>query len=63
MQKLGNFSELIERLHKSLIGLAKNFAQSFRKHPDRLLRPASFETWVAFEIVRIDFLETDVKIK
>ena len=44
MQGAGSFSALIERLHKSLIVLAKNFAPSFRKRPDRLSRPAAFET-------------------
>ena len=45
-----NVSEVIERLHKSLIGLDKTFAPSFRKRPDRLSIPTAFETWVAFKI-------------
>ena len=54
----GNLSEVIERLHKSLIGMDKTFAPSFRKRPDRLSMPAAFETWVAFKIVRVEFSET-----
>ena len=50
MQGSGNFSEVVERLHNSLIGLDKTFAPSFRKRPDRLSIPAAFETWVAFKI-------------
>ena len=34
----GNFSEVIDRLHKSLIGLDKTFASFFRKRPERLSR-------------------------
>ena len=63
MQGAGSFSALIERLHKSLIVLAKNFAPSFRKRPDRLSKPAAFETWVDFKIIRIEFSETDAKLK
>ena len=46
------FSAVIERLDKSLIGLDKDFAPSFRKHPDKLSRPAAYETLLAFKIVR-----------
>ena len=46
----GNFSEVIERLHKSLIGLDKTFTPSFTKWLDRLSMPAALETWVAFKI-------------
>ena len=48
-----NFSEVIERLHESLIGLDKTFAPSFRKRRDRLSMPTAFEIWVAFKILRI----------
>ena len=51
-----NVSEVIERLHKSLIGLDKTFAPSFRKRPDRLSIPAAFETWVAFK-TELSFLK------
>ena len=33
-------SEVIERLHISVRGLAKTFAPSFIKRPDRLSKPA-----------------------
>ena len=59
----GNFSEVNERLHKSLIGLDKTFAPSFRKRPDRLSMAAAFEAWVTFKIVRAEFFETDAKWK
>ena len=54
----GNISEVIERLHKSLIGLEKTFAPSYRKRPDRLSvdlgvnLPTAFET---FEVVRTKY--------
>ena len=60
---LGNFSEVIERLHKSLIGLDKTFAPSFRNRPDRLSVSAAFETLVAFKIVKTEFPKTDAKWK
>ena len=63
MQRSGDISELIERLQKSLIGLAKNFAPSFRKQPYRLSKPAAFEASVDFKIVRIEFSETYAKLK
>ena len=59
----GNFSEVIERSYKLLIGLDKPFAPSFRKCPDRLSIPDVFETWFAFKIIRIEFSETDAKWK
>ena len=49
LQESGNFSEVIERLHKSLIC----FALSFRKCQDRLWTPAAFETWFAFKMFGI----------
>ena len=63
LQELGNFSDVIERLHKSLKGLDKYFAPSFRKCPDKLSRVAAFETLVAFKIVRIELLDTDAELK
>ena len=35
LQDSENFPEVIERLHKSVIGLPKTFAPSFKKQPDR----------------------------
>ena len=43
-QRSGNFSEFSERSHKSLTGLARNFAPSIRKCPDEQSRLAAFET-------------------
>ena len=40
LQESEFFSEVIERLHISVIGLAKTFAPSFIKRPDRLSKPA-----------------------
>ena len=48
----GNFSEVIERLHKSLSSINRS---------DSLSIAAAFETRVAFKIVRIEFSETDAK--
>ena len=62
MQRSGNFSQLIERLHKSLIDLAKNFALSFRKLPNRTSRQVPFKHWLYFKIVRIVFSEKDAKL-
>ena len=59
----GNFSEVIERFYKLLIGLDKPFAPSFRKCLDRLSIPDVFETWFAFKMIRIEFSETDAKWK
>ena len=55
LQETGSFSEVIERLDQSLIGLDKNFAPSFRKHPEKFSRPAAFQTLVDFKIVRMSF--------
>ena len=44
LQESGSLSMVIDRLHKSLIGLDKDFAPSFRECPDKLLRPVDFET-------------------
>ena len=61
--KLIFLPEVIERLDKSLISFDKSVTLSFRKSPDRLLVLASFESWVALRIVRIEFSETDAKWK
>ena len=73
LQESGDSSQLLKKLDKSLIGLNKNFVPSVRKHPDRRVhplestqisgsRPAALETWVAYKITRIEFLETNDKI-
>ena len=46
LQESGNFPEVIERLHISVIGLAKTFAPSFIKRPDRLSKLAALDTLV-----------------
>ena len=38
--------------------LAKNFAPSFKKQPDRLSKPAAITTLVFFEVVMMELLET-----
>ena len=49
LQESGNFPEVIERLHISVIGLAKIFAPSFKKQPDRLSKPAVLDTLAALD--------------
>ena len=63
LQESGNFPEVIERLHKSVIGLAKTFAPSFKKRPERLSKPAALDTLAFFEIVKTVFLETVARLK
>ena len=58
LQELGNFPGVIERLNKSVIGLAKTFAPSFKKRPDRLSKPAALDTLVIFKIAKMVFSET-----
>ena len=58
LQESGNFPEVIERLNKSVIGLAKTFAPSFKKRPDRLSKPAALDTLVIFKIAKMVFSET-----
>ena len=55
LQESMHFSEVNERIHKSLRIFAKAFAPSFRKHLDKQSRPAAFETSVAFELVGSEF--------
>ena len=44
----GNFPEKIERLYKSVIGLAKTSGPSFKKRSDRLSELAVLDTLVFF---------------
>ena len=46
LRESGNFPKVIERLRKSVLGLAKTFAPSFKKRPDRLSKPAALGTLV-----------------
>ena len=60
----GNVSEeVIQRLHKQVINLAKTFAPSFEKQPDRLSKPPALDTLVFFKIVEMVFLETAAILK
>ena len=52
-----------ERLHKSVIGLAKTFAPSFKKRPDRLSKPPALDTLVFFRIVKMVLSETEARLK
>ena len=49
VQESGNFPEVIERLHNSVIGLANTFAPSFKKRPERLFKLAALDTLVFFK--------------
>ena len=48
---------MIERLHKSVIGLSKTFASSFKKQPDRLSKAAALDTLVFLKIVKMVFIK------
>ena len=45
-------------MNKSVIGLAKTFAPSFKKRPDRLSKPAALDTLAIFKIAKMVFSET-----
>ena len=65
LQESWIFPELIERLHKSVIGLAKSFVSFFKKQQDRLYKSASLDTLVSFIIVddNMVFSETVARLK
>ena len=63
LQESGNFPEVIETLCKSVIDLAKTFASSFKKRPDRLSKPAVLTILVFFKIVKMVFSETVARLK
>ena len=46
-----------------MTGLAKTFAPSFKKQPDRLSKPATLDTLVFFKIVKMVFSETVARLK
>ena len=52
-QDSGNFPEVTERLHKSVIGLAGTFAPFLRKVTNRLSKPAVLDTLVFLKIVGV----------
>ena len=72
LQESGIFPEVIERFHKSVIGLAKTSAPSdvkniktsdIIKRPDRLSKPATLDTLLFFKIVKTVFSETVARLK
>ena len=63
LQELGNFPELIKRLHKSVIDLTKTFVPSFKKWPDRLSKPAALDALVFFKIIKMVFSGTVARSK
>ena len=52
-QESGNFPEVIERLHNSVIGLTKTFAPSFEKRPERLSKSAALDNLAFSKIVKM----------
>ena len=63
LQESGNFPQVIETLCKSAIGLAKTFASSLKKRPDRLSTPAALTILVFFKIVKMALSETVARLK
>ena len=51
LQESGMLPEVIERLHKSVIGLAKTSAPSFKKRPDKFSNPAAIDIFKIFKMV------------
>ena len=46
-----------------MIGVAKTFASSFKKRPDRLSKPAALYTSVFLKIVKMVFLGAVARLK
>ena len=63
LQESGNFPEVMERLHKSLIGIAMTFAPLFKKRPDRLSKPAALDALVFLKNSSDCVLRNSNKIK
>ena len=63
LQEAGNFPEVTERLHKSVIGLSKTSAPSFKRRPDRLSRPAALDILRFLKIFKTVFSETVARLK
>ena len=61
LQESGNFPEVMERFHQSVIGLAKTSASSFKKQPES--KPAALHMLVFFKIVKMVFSETVSRLK
>ena len=56
------FLEVIEKLHKSVIGLVKTSVPSFKKQPDRLSRPAALDALVFLKIFKMVLSETVARL-
>ena len=54
---------MTDRSHKSVIGLTKTSAASFKKQPDRLSKAAAFDMLVFFKILSLKTSETVAKLK
>ena len=46
-----------------MIGLAKTFAPSFKKRPERLSKPAALDSLAFLKIVKMLFSETVARLK
>ena len=46
-----------------MIGLAKTFAPSFKKRPERLSKPAVLDTLVYFKVVKMVLSEKVARLK
>ena len=63
LEESGNFPDVIERLYKSVIALAKTSAPSFKKWPDKLSKPAALDTLVFFRLFKMLLSETVTRLK
>ena len=63
LEESGNFPEVIERLYKSVIALAKASTPSFKKWPDKMSKPAALDTLVFFRLFKMLFSETVTRLK
>ena len=54
---------MTKRFHNSVIGLAKTFAPSFQKRPERFSEKTALDTLVFFKIVKMVLSETVTKLK
>ena len=63
LQESGNFPEVIDRFHNSVVPLAKTFAPSFKKRPEGLSKPAALDTLAFFIVVKMVLSETVARLK
>ena len=59
----GKIDDLIDKLHKSVIGVAKMAAPSFRNFPASLSRPAALEVFMSSRCFKTVSLEVGVSVK